>query len=100
MHATLVVCLLAFTASAIRRPGELETGAPAKFFLLKSEDAGHVPRAEMAAIEGMCKNACGKGVDSSCVPNCQVAIYTCMDANRQTEEGKKQYAACEKKAIG
>eukprot|EP00747_Dinoflagellata_sp_TGD_P127291 gnl/TRDRNA2_/TRDRNA2_174385_c2_seq10.p1 gnl/TRDRNA2_/TRDRNA2_174385_c2~~gnl/TRDRNA2_/TRDRNA2_174385_c2_seq10.p1 ORF type:complete len:212 (+),score=48.22 gnl/TRDRNA2_/TRDRNA2_174385_c2_seq10:79-714(+) len=77
--------------------------APAKLLLLKNgrdDELGFITKAEMKRVEGMCRKACGSKVDSSCVPQCQVTIYNCMDANRKTEEGKKQYEMCEKAAMG
>merc|ERR1719310_1802954 len=44
--------------------------APAKLLLLKSErddELGFITKAEMKAVEGMCRKACGEKVDSSCV---------------------------------
>jgi len=42
-------------------------------------------------IHDECQVACGKGVDSSCVPECQVRMYGCLDHDRKTSDGKKRY---------
>eukprot|EP00747_Dinoflagellata_sp_TGD_P127314 gnl/TRDRNA2_/TRDRNA2_174385_c2_seq34.p2 gnl/TRDRNA2_/TRDRNA2_174385_c2~~gnl/TRDRNA2_/TRDRNA2_174385_c2_seq34.p2 ORF type:complete len:242 (+),score=57.31 gnl/TRDRNA2_/TRDRNA2_174385_c2_seq34:79-804(+) len=71
----------------------------------RDNELGFINKHEQEAINGMCNEACCKKpyckkvVDSSCVPLCQVAVYTCMDANRKTAEGKKQYEMCEKAAM-
>lgn len=51
------------------------------------------------AIKDECVKACGKGVDSSCVPECQVKLYGCLDYDRKTSEGAKQYQECETKVL-
>eukprot|EP00747_Dinoflagellata_sp_TGD_P065804 gnl/TRDRNA2_/TRDRNA2_154511_c0_seq3.p1 gnl/TRDRNA2_/TRDRNA2_154511_c0~~gnl/TRDRNA2_/TRDRNA2_154511_c0_seq3.p1 ORF type:complete len:214 (-),score=51.48 gnl/TRDRNA2_/TRDRNA2_154511_c0_seq3:107-748(-) len=80
--------------------------AAAKFLLNNvtstSYEVGYISKIEQARVKGICKDACAKSgdsVDSSCVPQCQVDIYNCMDANRKTEEGKKQYEECEERTI-
>jgi hypothetical protein len=55
--------------------------------------------ADHKAITDKCTHACGKGVDSSCVPECQVRLYGCLDYDRKTTEGAKEYETCEKKVI-
>jgi len=57
----------------------------------------HVSSIELARLQDKCHDACGKGVDSSCVPECQVEMYTCLDHDRKTAEGEKLYDECEKK---
>jgi len=59
----------------------------------------HVSSVELARVEDKCTDACGKGVDSSCVPECQVEMYQCLDHDRKTEEGAKLYDECESKVI-
>jgi len=79
--------------------------APAKLFLLKKDktgdyEAGFITKEEMKAIEGKCTDSCGTtGVDSSCIPVCQVGIYSCMDNNRKTKDGLEIYEDCEASAL-
>lgn len=55
----------------------------------------HVGSAELLRVEDKCTQACGKGVDSSCVPECQVEMYSCLDHDRKTKDGAKKYDECE-----
>lgn len=50
-------------------------------------------------ISDMCQQACGEGVDSSCVPQCQNDMYQCLDANSTTwqHHADYDYAADEQK---
>jgi hypothetical protein len=59
----------------------------------------HVASAELVRIEDKCIGACGKNVDSSCVPGCQVEMYSCLDHDRKTDEGAKLYEECESSVI-
>lgn len=59
----------------------------------------HVGSVELARVNDKCHDACGKGVDTSCVPECQVEMYSCLDHDRTVEEGKQKYDKCEKKVI-
>jgi len=59
----------------------------------------HVGSAELLRIEDKCHGACGKGVDSSCVPECQVEMYSCLDHDRKTKDGATKYDECEASVI-
>jgi len=59
----------------------------------------HVSAARLERIQDECVIACGRGVDSSCVPECQVKMYTCLDHDQQTEEGAKKFGECKDEVI-
>lgn len=59
----------------------------------------HVQAVELLRAKDKCKQACGKGVDTSCVPQCQVEMYQCLDHDRKTTEGAKKYDECEKNVV-
>lgn len=59
----------------------------------------HVGSAELQRVQDKCADVCGKGVDSSCVPECQVDMYACLDHDRKTEEGAEKYDECEARVI-
>merc|ERR1719446_752459 len=42
-----------------------------------------------ALANGRCRNSCGVGVDSSCVPQCQVEMYWCLDHDPPYESDKR-----------
>jgi hypothetical protein len=59
----------------------------------------HVSEAVLLRVLDKCEAACGKGVDSSCVPECQVEMYSCLDHDQKTPDGAKLYDDCEAKVI-
>merc|ERR1719272_2914272 len=46
---------------------------------------------QLAAVEKACSNACGLGMDRSCVPECEVQMYDC--------KAGKEYTGCTKKVL-
>jgi len=44
---------------------------------------------ERREIHGQCEAACGEGVDSSCIPQCEIEIYTCRNHASHTDEHKQ-----------
>merc|ERR1719272_2065865 len=61
-------------------------------YLLSSR--GHADAELLEEIHDGCAEACGVGVDSSCLPECQVKMYTCLDHDRKTDAGAKKYKKC------
>jgi len=59
----------------------------------------HVGTVELVHVADKCVDACGAGVDSSCLPECQVEMYGCLDHDRKTKEGAELYDECERKAV-
>lgn len=59
----------------------------------------HVASVELVHVADKCIEACGVGVDSSCVPECQVEMYQCLDHDRKTKDGAKLYDECEKTVV-
>jgi len=52
--------------------------------------AGHVVTTEEhKLINSQCHAACGAGVDSTCVPKCEIALYACIDYASHTDERKQ-----------
>lgn len=46
------------------------------------------------AVDDGCKEACGEGVDSSCIPKCETEMYWCLDHNNTVASGAKLFREC------
>jgi carboxypeptidase C (cathepsin A) len=76
-----------------------ESTHPRLVALLVKRGYEHINGAEMDSIQDQCREACGEGVDASCVTECQVNMYQCLDFDKETPDGLKKYEACEKEAM-
>jgi hypothetical protein len=59
----------------------------------------HVASSELVHIHDKCVDVCGPNVDSSCIPECEVDMYQCLDHDRKTDVGLKLYEDCESKVV-
>merc|ERR1719265_3116991 len=53
----------------------------------------HVANDQLKMIRGQCQSACGAGADSSCVAECEMEMYSCIDhtlPNEMEKRGKSQ----------
>mmetsp|Transcript_692 Transcript_692/g.1409 ORF Transcript_692/g.1409 Transcript_692/m.1409 type:complete len:192 (+) Transcript_692:43-618(+) len=69
------------------------------YFLAHKDSTTLVTLAQRADMESECKGACGEGVDSSCVPSCEVELFWCFDYDRLLEEGKEKFDKCKAKVL-
>mmetsp|Transcript_33276 Transcript_33276/g.75837 ORF Transcript_33276/g.75837 Transcript_33276/m.75837 type:complete len:182 (-) Transcript_33276:64-609(-) len=71
-----------------------------KLYFMSQQDASTlVAIGEREHMKEECQSVCGEGVDSSCVPSCEVELFWCYDFDRKVAEGKDKHEECTKKVL-
>lgn len=54
----------------------------------------HLLSTHVELVEDQCTAACGKTEDKTCVPECQMSMYTCLSHDDETSKGAKDLKSC------
>jgi len=74
-----------------------EPAGEGKHLFVNTQKGSHVTEDQRKMIRDQCASACGAGADSSCVTECQMEMYSCIDTTLPSEMEKR--GKCQKEVI-